>query len=248
MTLAAAFTTNLFIGLGGSYNGLFSATNVVGTNLAQSGGYVALTVTTNQTYSGKIYVEGVSATLSGSFDTDGTLTATNVGTNGPHLDLNLSMDFVNKAIVGTISNADWVSTNLQADLEVFTASNLTTNAGTYTLVIPTESGEGMGSGYGYGTVVVATNGTIKFVGAAADGASLSQNTTISDDGYWPFYVPLYPAGSSKVDQGLVIGWLQFTTNISGNVSWVATNTAGLAASSTEIESSVFVARPRASAG
>jgi hypothetical protein len=241
MTLTATFTTNLFTGLAGNYNGLFSGTNATGTNLAQSGGYLMLAVTTNQTYSGKIYVGGMSAALSGSFDPDGTLTAWNVGTNGPNLTLNLSMDFAKKAIVGTISNADWVSTNLEADLAVFSTNSPTTNAGTYTLVIPTETGEGMGSGYGYGTVSVAVNGSITFVGATADGASLSQSTTISDDGFWPLYVPLYPVGSSKVDQGLLIGWLQFTNTPFGSASWVATNGASLAASTAPIESSVFVA-------
>jgi hypothetical protein len=89
-------------------------------------------------------------------------------------------------------------------------------------------------------VVVATNGTITFLGEAADGTSLSHSTTLSKDGYWPFYVPLYPAGSPKVDQGLVMGWLQFTNTPGGNVTWVDSTASGLAASAAPIESSVFV--------
>ncbi len=239
MTLTATFTTNIFIGHAGSYNGLFSGTNG-GTNLQQNGGYLTLAVTTNQTYSGKIYVQGVSAPLSGSFKQDGTLVATNTLTNGTTLAFNLSMNFSSKELVGTISNAAWISTNLEADLAVFGANNPTTHAGTYTLVIPTQSGQGLGSGYGSGTVVVATNGTITFLGEAADGTSLSQSTTLSKDGYWPFYVPLYPAGSPKVDQGLVMGWLQFTNTPGGNVTWVDSTASGLAASAAPIESSVFV--------
>ena len=152
MSLTATFTTNLFIGFDGSYNGLFTG-STGGTNLAQSGGYLAMTVTTNQTYTGKIIVQGVSTPLSGSFNTDGTLSATNSVTNGPNLALSLSLDFTNKTLVGTISCASWTSTNLQADLAAFSAHNTTTNAGTYTLVIPTETGEGLGAGYASGTVV-----------------------------------------------------------------------------------------------
>jgi hypothetical protein len=238
MTLTATFTTNLFIGYQGTYSGLFSGP-VGGTNLAQTGGYLTLRVTTNQTYTGKIYAQGVSTTLSGSFNTDGTLTASNVGTNGPNLDLNLSMDFTNNAIVGTISNTVWISTNLEADLAVFTTNNPTTNAGTYTLVIPTESNEGLGSGYGFGTVAVAANGAITFAGEAADGTSWSQSTALSQDGFWPLYAGMYPTGSAKVDQGLLVGWVRFTNGPSGSVTWVAPTANGLAASTSAIESSVF---------
>ena len=240
MTLTATFTTNLFIGCGGSYNGLFTGTNG-GTNLAQSGGYLTMAVTTNQTYTGKIYAQGVSASLNGSFNADGTLNATNVGTNGLALTLHLSLDFANKELVGTISNANWASTNLQADLAVFSAKNPTTNAGTYTLVIPTESDQGLGEGYASGTVVVATNGAITFIGVTADNASLSQSTTLSDDGYWPLYVGLYPASTgAKADQGLLMGWVQFTNGLPTNsVDWVSPVSGGLADSSSFIESSVF---------
>jgi len=240
MTLTATFTTNLFIGSTGSYNGLFSGTNG-GTNLAESGGYLTMTVTSNQTYTGKIYVQGVSVSLSGSFNTDGTLKATNVGTNGPDLTLNLGLDFANKQLVGTISNADWISTNLQADLDVFSTNNPTTNAGTYTLVIPTEAGQGLGEGYASGTVVVASNGAITFVGVAADDTALSQSTAISEDGYWPLFVGLYPASTgAKADQGLLMGWVQFTNGPPTNsVDWVSPTASGLADSSAAIESSVF---------
>jgi len=239
LSLTATFTTNLFLGFGGTYNGLFSGTNG-GTNLAQSGGYLTMTVTTNQTYTGKIYVQGMTTPLSGSFNTDGTLHATNSVTNGPVLALNLSLDFANKMLVGTISNAHWMSTNLQADLAVFSTNNPTTNAGTYTLVFGTEAGQGLGQGYASGTVVVATNGAITFTGVAADDTALSQGTTLSGDGYWPLYVGLYPASTgAKANQGLVMGWLLFTNGLPINtVDWVVP-TNGLADSSTAIESSVF---------
>ena len=240
MALTATFTTNLFIGYQGTYNGLFSSTNL-GTTLAESGGFLTLAVTTNQTYSGKIYVQGLSASLSGSFHVDGTVSnRVSLATNGPTLTLVLHMDFADKQLLGTIaSGSDW-SSDLQADLAVFSATHPTTNVGTYTLVIPTQTGKGLG--YGSGTLIVRSNGAVSFVGVAADDTALSQSTSLSQDATLPLYMALYP-DSDKIDQGLMMGWLQFTNPLpSGTLFWISPSTNNtLLESIADIQSSAFTA-------
>ncbi len=211
LTLAANFVPNLFTNSGGAYNGLFIATNNAShTNI----GFWSGTITTNLTYSSKVLLEGDTLALSGKFDTDGTLVQTVTRKGKSPLQLNLSMDFTNQQLVGTISADDWGST-LAADLAVYSKENKTTNAGAFTFVFPVSA---PGLGYGGGQVTVSTNGIITLVGNAPDGTSLSQSVPLSKDGRWPLFVPIYTKGSANL--GEVYGWLNFASGKpSGNVVW-----------------------------
>ena len=55
-------------------------------------------------------------------------------------------------------------------------------------------------------------------GSLADGTSFSESAPVSNNGFWPVYVPLYSG------KGALIGWLAFTNraddDISGTVDWI----------------------------
>ena len=92
-------------------------------------------------------------------------------------------------------------------------------AGTYTLLLEGCADDGACFLYAkvpYGDSVacvrVTSFGAIQMVGTLADGASISQSTTVSANGYWPLYVAPYGG------RGILIGWLQFVD--SGGVSLV----------------------------
>jgi hypothetical protein len=80
----------------------------------------------------------------------------------------------------------------------------------------------MPHGDGYGSVLVSANGSVSLAGANIDTSALKQSTSISRNGYWPVYVPLYSAPytytngvavlTTKQFYGAVIGWLRFTND------------------------------------
>jgi hypothetical protein len=77
-------------------------------------------------------------------------------------------------------------------------------------------------GDGYATLTVAATGGLKLKGVLGDGTPISQSTTVSKGGQWPFFANLY-SGS-----GMALGWLTFTnrgtSSIEGNVSWIKSGT------------------------
>jgi hypothetical protein len=70
---------------------------------------------------------------------------------------------------------------------------------------------------------VSTNGTIVLSGALGDGTKQAQalaTVSITSQGFWPLYEPLYKGG------GALLGWLSVsnspgvTTNLTGTVAWI----------------------------
>jgi hypothetical protein len=69
------------------------------------------------------------------------------------------------------------------------------------------------------TITIASAGGVTLSGVMADGTVISQTSQLSQEGYYPLYVPLYAVGAN----GSVIGWLNFdavTTNSLGTNSIV----------------------------
>jgi hypothetical protein len=93
--------------------------------------------------------------------------------------------------------------------------NAAPQAGTYTVTI-------LGSGdssiapttAGTGTVTITTGGIVKFVGTLGDGTKVSQSTTLSADGQWPFYVSLYSGNGSILGLPVISG-----NDVTGPVIW-----------------------------
>ena len=139
--------------------------------------------------------------------------------------LSLSLDLTNgtEQITGTVSeetssNTVWIA-NLIADRAVFDArTHPSPQAGKYTLIIPVDTNSAAGpGGDGFGTVTVNPAGTVLFNGTLADGTKVTQKTTLSKDGQWPFYVSLYKG------KGSLISWVTFTnetdTDLDGLFNW-----------------------------
>ena len=198
----------------GTYNGLFYAN--AGAQLESAGGFT-MQVTAQGGYSGKLQLKGKSCSFSGQLNAQ--LQVTNRILRAGDSTLTLTMDVQSEQISGQLTDGTWVA-NLEANRAVY---NLRTNpapfAGTYTLVVPGQSGNStMPMGSGYGTVKVDGNGLARFTGVLADGTKISQSTTLSSAGQWPLYASLYSG------KGLVAGWVTFanqtTNDLSGALSWL----------------------------
>jgi len=104
-------------------------------------------------------------------------------------------------------------------------SNPALLAGEYNIAFP-GSGTPATSpgGNGYGAVSIAANGTVTLTGELSDGTSVTQQVSLSKDGVWPLYVPLYSG------KGLLLSWVNFemtaTNDFSGAATWIKDSTAG----------------------
>jgi hypothetical protein len=122
-------------------------------------------------------------------------------------------------IFGTLSDGTW-NANLQGDRAVFNSkTNLAPLAGNYTIIIPGEDGDpSIPAGHGCGTVKVDGSGKVTFAGTLADGTKVTQSSSISKLGAWPFYASLSKGAGS------VMSWLAFenrsSDDIHGNVNWI----------------------------
>jgi uncharacterized repeat protein (TIGR03803 family) len=219
LVLQANFQPDLFFTGKGSYNGLFlTADDVSPTN----SGLVALTVNARGAFTGRVQFGVTRNALAGRFDIDGNALVIVPRRNLNPLAINLQLisDENTNAIVGTVSDGVWT-----ADLNAYRAVfNVKTNpapaAGRYTLAIFGAPGStNVPGGDSWGVLTINPAGMIVFSGSLSDNTQISQTIPISQEGNWPFYIPLYG------NHGLISGWLTFTSvnsptgSITGNVTW-----------------------------
>ncbi len=199
-----------------NYSGLFSEPG--GTVFGQSGS-VSISTTKKGSYSGKASIGGKSVSFKGKFDSTGAGTATVSKKGSGTLTFTLQVNTGdNSAISGNVDGDGWTA-DLVANRELFNKrSNPAPFAGKYNLTFP---GPGDGDpthpqNDGNGTLTVSTSGQVKFKGTLGDGTKVSQSAIISQDGDWPFYIPLYKGG------GQIMGWLNFdgAGNVGGPTSWI----------------------------
>ena len=200
----------------GTYNGLFFQTNGA---WEQSAGLIAITTTSRGAYSAKVQVGANHYSHSGALSADGEAAFQVAQRYGDWLHVAFQVDLADTdVIVGTVSNSTWVAA-FYADRAVFDGRvNVCTNAGRYTLILPGDpSSTNSPGGDSYGTVNLSTSGRLTFSGFLADGHRVSQSATVSKDGRWPLFIPLYSG------YGALYSWLLFndSTNgaISGTVAW-----------------------------
>ena len=217
---ATATNTPAYSPVAAAYSGLFYESG--GVELG-SAGAISLNVTAAGSYSGKLQLGPTIFPFSGIFSVfgAGTNAVARKGASTLTLALNVDLDQPD-VLTGTVSDPG----NWTADLRAYQAANVGSTvafAGNYTLFFPGYSISFPGSSGGpadggYGTANITTAGKVKFTGSLADGTKLSQSTTVSARGQWPFYASLYRG------QGQIIGWLLVTnsevTNVDGNVSWI----------------------------
>ena len=216
--LQANFRINPFIAVAGVYDGLCYDSE---TNRHVSAGFLTVKSTKLGAFSAKLALGGVRHSFSGSFAPDGRATITLPRTGVSALTVILAVDLVGESdqIVGTISDGSWTTPVLCNRVLFNKKSNPSPYAGKFTVVIPgddsradTEPG-----GYSFGTVTVDAGGRVSLKATLADGTRLTQSATLSKDGHWPLYVPLY-SGS-----GSVLSWVVFAdsseASFTGTLNW-----------------------------
>lgn len=223
MVLQANFVLNPFIALKGNYNGLFYP--VINGWAVPSGatnaGFITLRLTGQGGFNGQLLLEDETLPFSGAFDLQLQAQASVPRPGKPALTVNLQLnpemldpdtdDLETNVITGTVMDGtQWAS-----DLLAYRAATGSSNqyAGAYTMLMEgcEDSGECfVNADVPWGDSPAAVNvsrfGAIQMIGALSDGASISQDTAVSENGSWPLFVSLYGGG------GCLIGWMSLDTN------------------------------------
>ncbi len=203
LDIVANFTTNLFVGATGTYNGLFSDP-VNGVTEQTAGMLSQLKVDPTGAYSGKLLLNGASYTLAGSFDLSGAASnrVTRSASRGGPVTVEMTLQWNTGQINGAVSSSGqdpWTSTLLAE------AAATAPTSGEFTLLLlPSANAAGAippGDGY-----LLLTNhlGQLAFSGALADGTAVAQAPPLGRLGDVPVFANLYG------DTGLLLGWLELT--------------------------------------
>ena len=200
----------------GTYNGLVFQSS---SPSQASSGFIGLALSKTGTFAARLTIGGTRSTFKGAFDSSGN--ATNTVARKNLSSLNVILHLLNASnetdqIVGTVSDGVFTS-DLLADLAVYTRLNPCPWAGRYTFVLePVDNSDPtVPQGCGYGTLTVSTTGSGQMRGVLGDGAKITGIVPVSGYGTWPLYASLYK------NQGSCIGLTTFATNdtLSATVNW-----------------------------
>jgi hypothetical protein len=201
----------------GAYSGLFFDPNGIAPD---SAGYFTATVNARSNFTAKIFLGGRTCSLSGRFDPATGLfpeKSVRIGSSG-FLTVRLQLVVANDQIRGTITTTGSWKAQVVADRLTYKTRGNAASAANYTMFIPPDTNGP--DGYGFGTVKLSTAGKVQWAGTLADGSKVTQSSALSRDHYWPLFGSLYSG------KGLVIGWVQLTTNnVSGVEIWLRPSTA-----------------------
>jgi hypothetical protein len=203
----------------GTYKGLFSETTQV--RQQQSSGFITTSVTAKGQYTGHLQMGAGSYSFTGTLSPEGNVTNTILRTKaGPlTLDLGFGTGDESDEIIGQITSSNWVAV-LRGDRAVFnTRTNPAPYTNRFTLFIAGKPGDAsLPAGDGFGTLRLNGDGTGSFAGTLANGTPVSQGVSVSKDGLWPLYAPLF------FGTGSIWGWLAFTnevdSDIAGSLTWI----------------------------
>lgn len=162
---------------------------------------------------------GVRSTFKGQFDSNGIATSTVLRAKLSSLQVILNLlDVTNSTdqLTGTVSN-DVFTSDLLADLAVFSRVNPSPVTGQYTFVLaPADSSDPtVPQGYGYGILSATATGSGRMQGVLGDGTKIKATVPVSGYGTWPLYNSLYK------NQGSCIGLITIDTNnaLTASVNW-----------------------------
>jgi hypothetical protein len=213
LTITANFVTNGFIGAKGVYNGLFY--EAAETRLLSSG-FFTITLANSGSFSGTLSVDGGTCRISGKFDASSQAHLQVSRRGKTALTLQLQLDLANQQINGTVTDGNWTA-ELFADHAYAGRNVLNDYVGVHTLIIPACGSATNLPGEGYATIIIDFYGKIHASGKLADGTAFSRSVTISPNGLWPLYVPLY------ANRGCLLSWITFSnhpsTSMSGDLMW-----------------------------
>ncbi len=216
----------------GTYNGLFYVENEPDD---ESSGFITLSLTAKQSFSGSIRQFGQSFSFSGKFS-GGRSVVVNIQRPYPTvvgqpkryrtpLTLSLTTSAVQNfsQVTGVVREG---SRNIPFATQraIYGDKNPTPQRGKYTLGLKGINSATAPNGNGFGNVTIATNGMISFVANLADDTTVSQGISVANSGVWPLYIPLYKG------KGSLLGWLSFTNTTEarceGNLRWIKSRDAG----------------------
>jgi hypothetical protein len=207
-----------FTAVAGIYSGLVQSN----TPSPETTGFITITMANTGSFSAALTFGSARLVFKGKFDDSGDYSTSLVTKLGLALSIALHAESVNGTdrITGTVFNGSFTS-DLIANRSVFNpVSNPATQfQGYYTLLLlPDSAATSFPQGNGYGVLTVDAGGTIKLKGALGDGTKIKQTATISEDGSWPVYIPLY------ANKRVLSGWLTFTnivgvSDLCGTLTW-----------------------------
>ena len=215
--LQANFIPSPYVAASGTYNGLFS--EEAGVKVGSAGAFTA-SLTTGGTYSGRVQMAGGSASFSGKMSLQ--CRATNlikIKTNYFTLVLQAGSGSQAGQMSGYMTDGTWVSPLLGDRANFNAKTNPAPQAGTYTMMIHGTANDAfLPAGHSFGYVTVSSGGIAKFAGTLADGTKITQSVSLSPDGLWPLFVPLYSG------KGLMTSWQTFETqadtDFDGDLVWI----------------------------
>ena len=184
-----------------------------------SSGFITLVLGKTGTFQANLTIGGVRSAFKGQFDTSGNATNTVVRKNLNSLQVILQLlNVTNQTdqITGTVSDGVFTS-ELQADLAIFSKVNPCPFAGRYTFVLEPadDTDPTVPQGFGYGTLTISTLGSGRMQGVLGDGTKMTATFPVSGLGTWPLFASIYKK------QGSSIGLVTIATNntLSATVNW-----------------------------
>jgi len=211
LTFTADFVESPFIPAAGAYNGLFYENDEV---RLPSSGCFKLLVTARGQYSGTIQFARSRHSISGKLDLN--CRATNIisRANLPSFKVEIALGMNSEVgqVNGRITDGTWSATLSGARNDFNLLTNPATLAGRYTFTIDGRGNDPLlPAGDGFGTMRISSNGVALFAGTLADGTRMTRSATLTPDGAWPLFAPLYGG------QGAVMSWFVFQNSPDSDV-------------------------------
>jgi hypothetical protein len=199
----------------GTYNGLIYPYPPEEATAANSGAFT-LTLAKHGAFSGKVRYAAKTESFSGQFsDNNGYAVAMTPGKKGTALPMYLQLDTTpgQERITGVITN-----NSVACGVYAYLAAKKAATPAHYTLAIPPGGSNpaAVPGGWSAFSASLSGGGTLSLSGALADGTKVSQSATLSPNGDFPLFVPLYHG------QGLLMSWLAFTKDTAqgDSVLWI----------------------------
>ncbi len=221
-SLTAHFVPNPFPSASGTYDGLF----LENPTQFESTGDFTFRLTPSGAYSASLRLAGQKLRAAGRLNLEGD--ATNLVARPGHspLQVSWSTDLHGlNSVTGIVSDGVWRA-ELRGHRATFRAGpNPAPLAGRYTVAIEPEPASDAPPGAGPAVLQISSDSIASYTGSLPDGTRLTGRATVSADGDWPVYAPLYQ------NQGLIAGWVHVDTNatlqdLSGSLAWFRPAQAG----------------------
>lgn len=247
-SISAVFIANVFAGstqMGSAFNGLIHPDQGGASNYHTEGFFVGTLEGSTGAFTGKLYLDGLSTTITAIFYGDGNAVF-KIGSTSLYSKtlllgartVTMSYDLVSRNSISVqVTDTDGPNTCSGIARRAYYSSSRKVNSsllnqttkGFYTFVIPSKTQTPTMNihlypqGYGMGTITLTNTGVVMVSGTLADGTSVTCSSSMDDAGTVPFFAQFAVAG---VSQGCISGVLNFdrspiATDVSAtNMLWI----------------------------